>query len=319
MSSSIILAAAFDVSKMTVGNVKSLDNGGKIVYISHNEKPLIVQTPEMTVPFGMSRWNADGGGAGGAGGVDKYTIELSFKDRETRPSLGKFFDMMGTVDKFMLNSAIENSQAWFKKKYSTTEIVDALYTPCVKFPKDKATGEITDKYPPTFRLSLPFRNGAFAVETFDNDKNKINLLDVETKGSKITAIIQLSGVWLAGGKFGCSWKVLQMRVVPPSTIKGFAFQDIDEDKLVDSDIDDEEEERAIVPSSKKQPAKKAELLSDSDDENDDASHPPPPVESKSVESKSEVPIEDSDDDDDDDDDDIDAPKAKKSVIVRKKK
>lgn len=312
MSSSIILPAAFDVSKMTVGNVKSLDNGGKIVYISHNEKPLIVQTPEMTVPFGMSRWNADGTGAGG--GVDKYTIELSFKDRETRPSLSKFFDMMGTVDKFMLNSAIENSQAWFKKKYSTTEIVDALYTPCVKFPKDKATGEITDKYPPTFRLSLPFRNGAFAVETFDNDKNKINLLDVETKGSKITAIIQLSGVWLAGGKFGCSWKVLQMRVVPPSTIKGFAFQDIDEDKLVDSDIDDDEQERAIVPSSskKQQPAKKADLLSDSDDDNDDASPPPP-----HVESKSDVPIEDSDDDDDDDD--IDAPKAKKSVIVRKKK
>lgn len=313
MSSSIILPAAFDVSKMTVGNVKSLDNGGKIVYISHSEKPLIVQTPEMTVPFGMSRWNADGASSAGAGGFDKYTIELSFKDRETRPSLSKFFDMMSAVDKYMLNNAIDNSQAWFKKKYSTTEIVDALYTPCVKFPKDKATGEITDKYPPTFRLSLPFRNGAFAVETFDNDKNKINLLDVETKGSKVTAIIQLSGVWLAGGKFGCSWKVLQMRVVPPSTIKGFAFQDIDEDKLVDSDIDDDEEERAIIPSSKKQQpaAKKVELLSDSDDE--DASPPQQPP----AESKADVPIENSDDDDDDDD--IDAPKAKKSVIVRKKK
>lgn len=314
MASSIILPSAFDVSMMSFGNVKTLDNGGKMVYVSHKERPFIVQTPEMVAPFGMSRWNADGIAPGGT--ADKYTMELSFKDRESRPSLSKFFDMMSAIDKKMLDAAIDNSQAWFKKKYSTTEIVEALYTPCVKFPKDKTTGEITDKYPPTFRLSLPFRNGAFAIETFDNSKNKLDLLSVETKGAKVTAIMQLSGVWLAGGKFGCSWRVVQLRVVPPATIKGFAFKDIEGDKLADndSDIDDDDADERMLPASSPIQHKKPEILSDSDEEDETTDEPVSSVAHKTL--PQDVHIEDSDDDEDDD---FDAPQVKKSVIVRKKK
>lgn len=300
MSSSIILPSNFSIDNLSFGSVKTLDNGGKVVYMSYNGKPLIVQTPEMIAPYGMSRWNADGGPSDN----DKFTLEMSFRDKESRPSLQKFHEMLTEVDKKMIDEGMNNSQAWFKKKYSTPEVVEALYTPLVKYPKDKNTGEITDKYPPTFRLSLPMRDGKFTCNAYDNNKEKINLNDVEMKGAKVTAIIQCTGVWLAGGKFGCSWRVLQVRVVPPSTIKGFAFQDIEEDKLVDSDIDDEDAPARPVAS-----RGVTNVVSDSDEEEDlkddePSSAPPANLPKVTVETS-------------DDEDEIEKPK-KKSVVLRKK-
>jgi hypothetical protein len=64
------------------------------------------------------------------------------------------------------------------------------------------------------------------------------------KGAKVTAIIQCLGIWVAGGKFGCSWKVLQMRVSPPQTIKGYAFKELEDDKADDSDIEDDDDTKA---------------------------------------------------------------------------
>jgi hypothetical protein len=303
MNSSIILPSAFDISKLSLGNVKTLDNGGKMVYVSYDNKPFIIQTPEMISQFGLSRWNSDNGAAS-----DKYTMELSFKDKDSRSSLGNFFNMLGEIDKQLVKEGMENSQAWFKKKYSTTEVVEALYTPQVKHPKDKETGEISDKYPPTFRLSLPTRDGKFTCDVYDEKRNKINLNDIELKKAKITGILQCSGIWLAGGKFGMSWRVLQLRVVPPATIKGFAFQDLDEEKLVDSDIDEDEPNNVAMS--------KNEILSDSDEDCEIDDVPAPTPSTKAVVPK--VVLESEGDEDDDEEDEIEKPKAKKSIVMRKK-
>jgi hypothetical protein len=133
---------------------------------------------------------------------------------------------------------------WLKKKYNSVDVVEALYTPMVKYAKDKTTGEITDKYPPTFKLKIPFVNSAFQCEVYDNKRKTVDLKQlIDTgafKGAKVTAIIQCLGIWVAGGKYGCSWKVLQMRVSPPQTIKGYAFKDLEDDKVDDSDIEDDD-------------------------------------------------------------------------------
>ena len=72
---------------------------------------------------------------------------------------------------------------------------------------------------------------------YDSSKNLIDLSTIETKGAKITAIIQCLGLWAIAGKFGCTWKVLQMRVVPVATIKGWAFKDLDDKDDEDDDQD----------------------------------------------------------------------------------
>jgi hypothetical protein len=51
------------------------------------------------------------------------------------------------------------------------------------------------------------------------------LEDVLSKRTKVTAIIQCTGVWFAGGKFGTTWKAAQLRVdSQPEQIRGPAFR-----------------------------------------------------------------------------------------------
>lgn len=235
---SIILPSNFDVSSVSYSAPRTLDNGGRAIYMSLNRSPIVLQTPEMIAPYGVSNWNDDGKGP------DKYSLDLSFKGKEGRPNLNTFFEKMVALDKKLVQDGVDNSMTWLKKKYNSVDVVEALYTPMVKYAKDKTTGEITDKYPPTFKLKIPFVNSAFQCEVYDNKRKSVDLKQlIDTgafKGAKVTAIIQCLGIWVAGGKYGCSWKVLQMRVCPPQTIKGYAFKELEDDKVDDSDIEDDD-------------------------------------------------------------------------------
>jgi hypothetical protein len=231
--------------------------------MSLNRSPIVLQTPEMVAPYGVSNWNDDGKGP------DKYSLDLSFKGKEARENLNTFFEKMVALDKKLVQQGFENSMTWLKKKYSSVDVVEALYTSMVKYAKDKNTGEITDKYPPTFKLKLPYINGAFQCEVYDNKRNTVNLKELidngSLKGAKVTAIIQCTGIWVAGGKYGCSWKVLQMKVSPPAAIKGYAFKEVEDDKVEDSDIESDDEDSA------KELSDEVENLTvnDDDDEDDD--------------------------------------------------
>jgi hypothetical protein len=236
---SIILPSKMDVSAVSFSAPRTLDNGGRSIYMSLNKSPIVLQTPEMVAPYGVSNWNDDGKGP------DRYSLDLSFKGKEARENLNTFFEKMVALDKKLVQQGFENSMTWLKKKYSSVDVVEALYTPMVKYAKDKNTGEITDKYPPTFKLKLPYMNGSFQCEVYDNKRNSLNLKELidngSFKGAKVTAIVQCIGIWVAGGKYGCSWKVLQMKVSPPSSIKGYAFKEVEDDKVEDSDIESDDE------------------------------------------------------------------------------
>lgn len=272
---SILLPKNFDISNVTYGNVKTLESGGKTVPILYNGRPFVYQTPEMIALFGSSSYKADKDKP-----IDKKTLELSFKGYDSRPNLERHLNNMKAVDDKLLDDAIVKSMEWFKKNHKSREVVAELYTPLVKYAKDKETGDITDKYPPTFRLNIPFRDNLLACDIYNDKKEPLKLTDID-RGSKVTAIIQCTGIWLAAGKFGCSWKVLQLRVVPPEAIKGFAFKDIEDDKVVESDIEEDEEEVAVpndtaVPTQDDPSAPEdqpQQVVESSDDEEDEIEQP----------------------------------------------
>ena len=210
-----------------------LENGGKVVYVSYDKAPLVLQTPEMAAPFGMSKWSNEGG-------RDKYTLDLSFKGMDRRAGVQSFFSVLETLDSKLVEDGFKNQQTWFKgKKMNSPEVVEALYTPLIKHAKDKNTGEVTDKYPPTFKMTVPSKDGKFICEVYDDKRNQLDLSTVDTKGARVTAIIQFMGLWMAGGKFGSSWRVLQMKIAPNQRISGYAFKENPEDKMVEEDLEDE--------------------------------------------------------------------------------
>lgn len=261
---SIVLPSSLNVASITYSAPRTLDNGGRMIYMNLNRSPIVIQTPEMVAPYGVSNWNDDGKGP------DKYTLDLSFKGKEIREKLNVFFEKMVALDKKLVHDGVENSMTWLKKKITSADVVEALYTPIVKYAKDKTTGEVTDKYPPSMKLKLPFINGTFQCEVYDTKRRQVNLKELidngSLKGAKVTAIIQCQGLWVAGGKYGCSWKVLQMRVSPPQTIKGYAFREIEEDKTEDSDIEDDNNQHATASKSANANDDDDEYIQSSDDE-----------------------------------------------------
>ena len=289
MASNIILAKDFDINNVSFSDVRMLDNGGKIVYVSYNKAPMIIQTPQMTAPFGMSKWDNDGKA------TPKYTLDLSFKGMDKSPALGSFYEMLKQLDARLVEDGFANQGSWFKgKKYGSKEIVEALYTPLIKHAKDRDTGEITDKYPPTFKATVPFKENKFVCDVYDDARNLVDLSTMETKGSRITAIIQCMGLWFAGGKFGSSWRIVQMKVAPSATIRGYAFHEVKEDPVIDDGAESDDAAGNNVD-----PKDVMDLAADK-----------PASENESVQSS-----------DDDDDDEIDRPAAApvKKVVYRKKK
>jgi hypothetical protein len=112
------------------------------------------------------------------------------------------------------------------------------------------------------------------------------------KKVEVTALIQCRGVWFACGKFGVSWKAVQIRLdSAPAGLRGCAFEDDGEEEggaefsavprgraaLVDDEEEDEAE--APVPAA---PTKKV-VVADSDDE-----VAPAPLPKKTVVTKKKV-------------------------------
>tara|TARA_B110000261_G_C13002229_1_gene324744 strand:+ start:184 stop:900 length:717 start_codon:yes stop_codon:yes gene_type:complete len=216
--------------------IKSLDTGAKMKMVSYNRNPIIIQTPECYLPYGINNNNMDDET------VFRYTMDVSFKDKESRPGLMKFFKVIESFDQLIIEQAFKNHKDWFKKSFPSKEVVEALYTPMIKYAKDKETGEITDAYPPTFKFKIPYSNEKLQVEFFDYQAapmDGLELVKMNTKGAKAISIIKCNGLWFAGGKFGVSWKAIQVQISPKiNTVNGCAIQFVSEDSLNNESGDD---------------------------------------------------------------------------------
>jgi len=251
MSQKVLLPKSVDMSKVTFSDMRTLDNGAKSVYINLDSCPLIIQTPAMFTPFGLSKYNAGDSTETKVGEREKWTLQLAMRDIDTKESMGNFYKLLKSLDASILNAGVEKSKVWFKKQL-TPEVLKELCTSLIIYPKDKVTGEITDKYPPMFRITVPVVDGKVACDCYDENKEKLTLNTID-KGSQVTAIIKCNGIWIAGSKFGCSWTPLQLKVINKVGISGYAFLGDDEEdaskqskkEFVESSDDDEEEPKHV--------------------------------------------------------------------------
>jgi hypothetical protein len=114
------------------------------------------------------------------------------------------------------NDASTNAREWFGKATMSSEVIDALWSPMLKYPKDQSTGEPDKSRSPTLKVKLPVWENEFKFELFDVEHNTLipnedkNGPDVFIqKGSNVACILQCGGIWFANGKFGVTWKLYQ--------------------------------------------------------------------------------------------------------------
>lgn len=253
---SIVKSHRMETSKIGFSDVKSNDNNGKTVWLNYSGSPFSMQTPVMTLPYNMSVYDK--------GEYPKYTIELSFRDISECHRVEGFHKNMMELDNLLINTAVKQSMAWFKKKKTNKDVVSALFNPIIKKSKDKETGEYDGKYPDTIRLKLPFRDDKPDFEIKHLTTGEVlntDPKDLFVKGARVQAIVRCGGVWIIGGKFGCTWKVEKIRVDAPKSIKDYSF-------IPDSD-DEDASEPTPTKSSKEEKEDSDEEEDDTDDETDE--------------------------------------------------
>lgn len=238
MGSQVIAVKDFDINKLSFGEVKKLENNGKYIPMYYDKSPFVIQTPQCHAPYGMNVYKDD------KTGTESFSLELSFKERESKEILQRFFEILNEIDNRVLEETMKNSQSWIRKP-PNRDVIEALFTPTIRYPKDKETGEIIDKYPPTFRLKLKKdMKGNFRCVCYDHaTKDEVSMESImpKMKGAKITSIANCSGVWLAGGKFGISWNASQLLVAVNAGINRFAFRDIEDDTTDEANGSNDEE------------------------------------------------------------------------------
>lgn len=289
--SSIVSPSSFNASAVTFSPVKMLESGGKQAYLNYDTRPLVMQIGSLETPFGLSVFDKVS--------PPKYTVELNLRgyDDPSNPKVSSIYNALNALDEHLIDQGVKNSRAWFKADLNR-EMVKMFYTPTLRFAKD-AEGN-AKPYPPTLKIQLRKRDGKFETAIYDDKKRslaEVPLEDIIVKKAFLTVLIQCTGVWFAGGKFGLSWKALQIRADKiPESIRGFAFLDegdapepvkaakashpapapastkVEQFAALDDDIDDEE---ALRPA----PSQKQEQEQDDDD---DLEESPAPVPKKTV-------------------------------------
>ena len=265
----IISVDEFNVSKLTYGTPKDIGTtGGRMIPVFNEDgSPIIIQTPEMLAAYPLKDWE----------GNHNYTLDLSFLGKDDRPNLMTFFNKLSEFDDKLINDGIENGLTWLRKKVASPAVAEMIFTRMVRFARDKNTREITDKYPATFKMKVPYKDNKFLCEAYNNKKELIDLASIDTKGAKITAIVQCLGIWVAGGKYGVSWKALILKVSPKAAITGFLFKDdndtikdeVKDDESVDEDLAGEIANKLNVKNKKKTVESSDEEEEEEEEEEDD--------------------------------------------------
>jgi len=196
----VLLPKDIDVSQINVSKPNVLDNGAKLIYVNYTgEKKFRIQTPKMSLPFGLNEYTE--------GPYPKYSTELSYKESQStdpkeiknNEKIKQFHDKMIEIENRLIDLAVENSGPWFKLKNANREIISSKFLPpIVKVSKDK-DGEPDGKYPPTSKLKIYNKDGEYVCEdnceslgkwpVYFNDDGKIIDLKYSLKPKSTKSVI----------------------------------------------------------------------------------------------------------------------------------
>ena len=248
MSSKTILSGAdfSPSSDIKYAKPKVNDRGGKSINIQNaaSNGATYISTPLM-ITWGVTDYE----------GNERYEMSLQFPNEEyAKEDTTNFLNNMIEFETKIKADAIINAKEWFGKAKMSEDAIDALWTPMLKYPKDKNTGEFDTSRSPTLKVKLPLWDGEWNTELYDiNQKpifpdpngSSITPKDLIVKGSHIAAVIQCGGLWFANGKFGITWRLFQGVLKPKATMRGVCQIQLsgeDKDRMVKQTLPDDEEE-----------------------------------------------------------------------------
>jgi hypothetical protein len=270
-----LTSANVDFSKPKVNK-----SGGKSVNIINKaSKSYLTITTPLMLTWGVQEFVDD------QTGRKSYDMSLQFpKEDYATPETTAFLECLTEFENSIKKHVQDNSKALLNKAKVSDDVVDALFHPMLKYPKDPSTGEPDMTRSPTLRVKLSFWDNAFDCEIYDMkgvslfpNETGVGPMELIPKAINLATIIRSGGIWFANGKFGVTWRLVQAVVKPRATLKGRCFiqlSDADKTRLSkqQDDVGDDDEVAVEV----------AESSDEDDDDGGGASAATEPVQEAAV-------------------------------------
>jgi len=225
----IVFGPEFNPEKDTIFTKPKVNpSGGKNVGILYGptKKSTYLSTPLM-MTWGVNEYTDD------SRGTKTYDMALQFpreQDSNYSADTVEFLKSLQAFEAKIKADAITNSKEWMNKtsKQLTPDVVNALWTPMLRYPKGE-DGEPDMTKMPTLKIKIPCWEGKWNVEMYDMNENTlfpdpendtITPLTFIQKNTNVALVIQNGGIWFANGKFGTTWKMVQCVVQPKATLRG---------------------------------------------------------------------------------------------------
>jgi len=218
MSNEILNGSNFNVEEITYAPLRVSPQGGKnIKLVSAVNRRWIMMTTPLMDTYGASDYVDPNTGVGNG----KYSMSLFFKgsNEETQ----KFLENMIALEDKIKKDALKHSKEWFGKLYTSSEVLEALWSPMLKYTKDQTTGEANKTKPPYLNVKLQKYSEKWNCEVYDERGNiqypleditassPLDLIPASTE-KRVRCVLQCGGIWITNGKFTVTWELKQVAV-----------------------------------------------------------------------------------------------------------
>ena len=224
----IVNGFEFDNSKWKYTKVNVNKVGGKSVGISNsNTNKVLMVTSPLMMTWGVNANDYENTG------TPKYDMSLQFP-RENDPNHSdhttSFLNGLEAMETKIKEDAVTNAKDWFNKSKMSAEVVEALWSPMLKYSKNPDTGEPDKTKAPRLVVKLPYYSDKdkYDFEFYNTQKEKIfpleheetNITELVQSKMNVSLVIKCGGLWFANGKFGVTWRLEQGVVQPKASIRG---------------------------------------------------------------------------------------------------
>ncbi len=200
----VIHISQFSPTNLIPSAPKRNQNGGLRIDLDYKDPVLngshyLVQTPKLRLPFGMQQY---GGEEKKDDKSSSYSLSLSLDNyRDLSSHENEFLKGIKAIDEHIKSLAIENSQTWFRKSMKK-DVIEELFSSSIRETKD---------WPPTFKAKLPYYNGKFNCDFYDQSRKKCQV-DSITQNCHIIGLVNVTSIWFVNNRFGVQWQLKQLQV-----------------------------------------------------------------------------------------------------------
>lgn len=252
-TNAIIPISSLDISKVTIGDIRTNAKGGKSIPIRYGGQNLQMRFPKYVYPMGVNVKEKDGN--------ISYTLSTTLKGcdpfGEARApaesgELGNLYNFILDLQELLIKTAAANSTKWFGKKHDVN-VLGALMKKSISPSVEKQNGEWvpSGKYPPSLRLKVPVYNGEVNMNACDQNGKAMevtidNIQDKIPKRSEISLTVSPS-IYVSGNGFGITWRIGNVRVCPPQRLTAADVFADEIEQTEEEDIQDEEIPTSLPP------------------------------------------------------------------------